>query len=209
MMDCAGGKRSDMEIQQLVRQTRTVRRFQEQRAISRATLEALVDAARLSGSARNAQVLKYMVLTEEHQRERLFPLLGWAGYLAQWKGPAPGERPAAYILCLLDRDLLIGTENEAHFDCGIATQSMLLAAAEQSIYGCRIGAFSRNIDEVLGISAPLQVMLVLALGYAAERVVLETVDESGSVRYWHDERNGNVHHVPKRSLDEVLVSPSQ
>ena len=166
-------------------------------------LKGLVDTARLSGSARNGQVLKYMLVTEQEQRDLVFPLLGWAGYLSDWKGPKPGERPAAYILCLLDKSLLKGTENEAHFDCGIATQSMLLAAAEQGVYGCRIGAFAKNIDTVLNVAEPLSVMLVLALGYPAEAVVLEDVGNDGGIQYWRDEQG--VHHVPKRTREDVLV----
>ncbi|WP_319550159.1 nitroreductase family protein [Desulfogranum marinum] len=192
-----------MAIEELVGQTRTVRRFTEDKPVPVELLKGLVDTARLSGSARNGQVLKYMLVTEQEQRDLVFPLLGWAGYLSDWKGPEPGERPAAYILCLLDKSLLKGTENEAHFDCGIATQSMLLAAAEQGVYGCRIGAFAKNIDTVLNVAEPLSVMLVLALGYPAETVVLEEVGNDGKIQYWRDEQG--VHHVPKRSLEEVLV----
>ena len=192
-----------MTIEQLVRQTRTVRRFKEEKTVTVELLKGLVDTARLSGSARNGQVIKYMLITEQEQRDMLFPLLGWAGYLSDWKGPAAGERPAAYVLCLLDSELLKGSENEAHFDCGIATQSMLLAAAEQGVYGCRIGAFAKNIETVLNVAEPLSVMLVLALGYPAEAVVLEEVCNDGGIQYWRDEQG--VHHVPKRTLEDVLV----
>jgi nitroreductase len=192
-----------MTIEQRVRQTRTVRRFEEEKTVTAELLKGLVDTARLSGSARNGQVLKYMLVTEKEQRDLVFPLLGWAGYLSDWKGPEFGERPAAYVLCLLDNELLKGSGNEAHFDCGIATQSMLLAAAEQGVYGCRIGAFAKNIDKVLNVAEPLSVMLVLALGYPAEAVVLEEVGNDGKIQYWRDEQG--IHHVPKRALEDVLI----
>lgn len=195
-----------MNIKQLVEQTRTVRRFKQEQAISEEVLKELIHCGGMSGSARNAQVLKYMLVTEPQQRERLFPMLGWAGYLSDWKGPEEGERPPAYIICLLDESLLKGSENEAHFDLGIATQSMLLAAAEKGIYGCRIANFSKNIEGKLNIPESLNIMLVTALGYPAEEVVLEQVGDDGDIKYWRD--GAMVHHVPKRSLDEIIVSAS-
>lgn len=195
-----------MTVQQMVEKTRTVRRFQQDKRVDEAFLRQLVDCARVSGSARNSQVLKYMLVTEGMQCDKLFPMLGWAGYLSDWKGPEAGEQPSAYIICLLDEALLKGAETEAHFDLGIATQSMLLCAAEQGVFGCRIGNFSKNIDRVLGIEQPCTVLLVLALGYPAEEIVLEQTDAEGDIRYWRDDNQ--VHHVPKRPLEEILVTPN-
>ncbi|WP_310598705.1 nitroreductase family protein [Desulfobulbus sp.] len=193
-------------IEELVRRTRTVRRFVEQKPVETTLLRAWVDLARLGGSARNAQPLKYMIVTEETQRTRLFPLLGWAGYLSDWPGPGPGERPAAYIVCLLDTGLARGPESEAHFDLGIATQNLLLGAATHGVFGCRIGAFSADkVHRLLELEQRFKVLLVLALGYPAETVVVEEVGPDGDIRYWHDALG--VHHVPKRSLTEVLVCP--
>lgn len=191
-------------IEELVRRTRTVRRYVEGRQIADETLRELVDLARLGGSARNSQALKYMIVTDRRHTSRIFPLLGWAGYLPDWPGPAEGERPPAYIVCLLDRDLLKGPESEAHFDLGIATQNLLLGAAERGLFGCRIGAFSASaLHRLLGLGERHTPLLVVALGFPAETVVLEEMGADGDVRYWHD--GNGVHHVPKRPLDEILV----
>ena len=194
-------------IHDLVRRTRTVRRFKQEQTISPELLQSLLDMARLGGSARNAQSLKYMVIIDRQRRDLLFPLLAWAGYLPHWPGPVEGERPAAYVVCLLDTTLQKGPETEAHFDLGIATQNLLLGAAEQGIFGCRIGAFSPvKVQQLLNLEAQYTPLLVVALGYAAEEVVLEEVKGDGDIRYWHDEQG--VHHVPKRKLADILISPS-
>lgn len=192
-------------LKNLVRQTRTVRRFQEAKPLPPEMLHDLVDLARLGGSARNAQALKYMIVTGDNQRQDLFPLLAWAGYLPHWPGPAAGERPPAYILCLLDSRVQKGPLTEAHFDLGIATQNLLLGAAAQGIFGCRIGAFvPARVQQLVNLPEQYSVLLVLALGYPSETVVLEEVGDDGDIRYWHDEKG--IHHVPKRRLADVLVA---
>lgn len=190
-------------IRDLVQAARTVRRYREDKVLGADLLEQLVDLARIGGSARNAQTLKYMVVAEPGLRQAIFSHLAWAGYLSDWPGPALGERPAAYIVCLLDLQLLKGPEAEAHFDLGIATQSMLLGAAEQGVMGCRIGAFSAKLKETLRLPERYKPLLVLALGYPAEEVLLEEVGPEGNIRYWRDGQGR--HHVPKRSLAELLV----
>ena len=190
-------------IRDLVQAARTVRRYREDKALGVDFLERLVDLARLGGSARNAQALKYMVVVDVSLRQAVFPHLAWAGYLTDWPGPAPGERPAAYIVCLLDRELLKGPETEVHFDLGIATQSMLLGAAEQGVMGCRIGAFAGSLRQTLRLSEQYKPLLVIALGYPAEEVLLEEIGPDGNIRYWRDAQGR--HHVPKRTLAEILI----
>jgi len=45
--------------------------------------------------------------------------------------------------------------------------------------------------------------LVIALGKPIEKVVIEDVPESGSIKYYRTE--DGVHHVPKRSLQDILM----
>lgn len=190
-------------IRNLIEKTRTVRRFKEDERLSETQVLQLVDLARLGGSARNAQSLRYMIVTAPGLSDKVFNLLGWAGYLKDWPGPEKGERPSAYVICLLDRKRSKGPEKEAHFDLGIATQNLLLGAAEMGIMGCRIASFSRDISKVLYLDDQYKVLLVLALGFPAEQVVLEKVGNDGDIKYWRDSEG--VHHVPKRSMEEVLL----
>jgi nitroreductase len=188
-------------IETLIRQNRSCRRFQEDQAISRDTLIKLVDLARLSASAGNQQPLKYALSCEPDKNAAIFDCLAWAAYLKDWPGPAPGERPPAYIVILGDKILA------ASFGCdhGIAAQSILLGARAQGLAGCMIGSINRDqLRRVLNI--PLlrhEILLVIALGRPKEEAVVDKVGDDGDIRYWRDE-NG-VHHVPKRSLDEIII----
>ncbi len=193
-------------IQDIIRKTRTVRKFQGEIKIPQEILLDLVDLARLGGSARNRQPLCYMLITAGEQCEEIFPLLGWAGYLSDWPGPEAGERPVAYILCLLDTKRCKEPENEVYIDLGIASQNILLGAAERGIFGCRIGAFSKDaIGRSLDLENRYKPLLVLALGYPAEEVVLEEMEHDGDIRYWRDA--DGVHHVPKRRLSDIVLVP--
>ena len=55
---------------------------------------------------------------------------------------------------------------------------------------------------MLDIPKQFDVLLVLAIGKPVEEVVLETISNN-DVKYWRDEKS--VHHVPKRTLDEVIL----
>jgi nitroreductase len=92
----------------------------------------------------------------------------------------------------------------AGVDHGIAAQSILLGATEKGLGGCMIGAIQRDaLRQSLAVPEQLEILLVLALGAPSERVVLDEVGSDGSIRYWRDQ--SDVHHVPKRSLDEIIL----
>ena len=189
-----------MMIKDLIIKNRSVRRFQENVAVERETLRELVDLARLSASAANMQPLKYVLSCEPERNAHVFRHIGWAGYLKDWPGPAKGERPAAYIIILGD------TEISEFTDCdhGIAAQSILLGAAEKGLAGCMIGTVRRKeLSAALEIPPRYKILLVLALGKPAEKVVLETAGPDGNIEYWRDA--DGVHHVPKRPLDELIL----
>ncbi|MFW2366105.1 MAG: nitroreductase family protein [Desulforhopalus sp.] len=190
-------------MQEIIARTRSFRRFVEKDKIDRDTLYELIDLARLGGSTRNGQVWQYMVANEPDVCEKIFPFLGWAGYLSDWKGPVEGERPSAYILCFLNRNWLKGPESWAQFDLGIATQNLLLGAMEKRIGGCRIAAFNPNLASLFKVPGHLELSLVIALGKPRETVILEECKDDDDIRYWRDENE--VHHVPKRSFNSCLL----
>ena len=88
-------------------------------------------------------------------------------------------------------------------DPGIAAQSILLAAVESGYGGCIIGSVQREkLSETLSIPAKLQILYVLALGKPKEQVILEEI-KNNSIQYYRDDQM--VHHVPKRSIKEIII----
>jgi len=187
-------------LKDLVTKSRSFRRFYQHRPVESSTLTELVELARLSPSAANLQPLRYILSCEAERNALIFPHLAWAGYLKDWPGPAEGERPAAYIIILAD------TEISRSVDCdhGIAAQSILLGAAEKGLAGCIIASVNKQqLRQALDIPSRYEILLVLALGEPKEKVTIENVNDSGQIKYWRDSQG--THHVPKRSLDDIII----
>lgn len=187
-------------LKDLVQRNRSYRRFYEDYPIEHDLLVELIDLARITPSAANRQPLKYIISNEPKKNSLIFPHLHWAGYLEDWPGPQKGERPAAYILILGDREITTS------FGCdhGIAAQTILLGAVEKGLGGCIIGAVNRDkLADALKIPPRYEILLVLALGRPKEQVILEPVGPEEDIKYYRDERD--IHHVPKRSLSKIIL----
>jgi len=191
-----------MNLRELIIKNRSYRRFHEEHTIDANTLVELVDLARHSASGANKQPLKFFLSANRETNEKIFPHLRWAGYLEDWPGPQPGERPSAYIIILGDKRI----SDTFGVDHGIAAQSILLGATERGWGGCIIGSIIRSkLQRALELPEHFHILLAIALGKPAETVVIEPVGPDGDIKYWRDE-NG-VHHVPKRSLEELIIHP--
>jgi nitroreductase len=186
-------------LKDLVLKNRSYRRFKQDELLSEEVLRDLVDLARLTPSARNAQPLKYFISNTPDVNDKIFPHLAWAGYLKDWAGPEKGEQPAAYIIVLNDSEIA------ANYFCddGIVTQTILLGAVEKGYGGCIIGSVDRlRLQRELGIADKYKIVHVIALGVPVEEVKL-TEMKDGEYKYWRD--LSNVHHVPKRSLHDIII----
>jgi nitroreductase len=126
-------------------------------------------------------------------------LLSWAGYLNEWPGPDQGERPSGYIVILGDKSIteIFGVDH------GIAAHSIMLGATEAGLGGCIIASLKREeLSDELKIPDKFEVLLVLALGKPIEKIIIEEIKDD-NVKYWRD--NDKNHHVPKRSLKEIII----
>ncbi len=189
-----------MKFIDLIRKNRSYRRFWQDHKLDIEILKELVNFARLSASSGNIQGLKFMLSVDTDKNAMIYKYLKWAYYYKDWDGPEEGERPSGYIIILGDTEI----HPTIDVDVGIAAQSIMLGATEKGLGGCMFGSIDRKgLRKSLKITERYQIPLVIALGKPKEHVVLEDVDDTGSIVYWRDENN--VHHVPKRSLDEIVL----
>ena len=187
-------------LRDLILNNRSYRRFDQKHRIDLDTLRQLVDLARHSPSGSNLQPLKYILSNEDEKNARIFSVLSWAGYLKEWPGPVESERPTAYIIILGDTTI----RKSFGVDPGIAAQSIMLGAVERGLGGCIIASIDKEkLREYLQIADRYEILLALALGKPIEVVRLEEVGSDNDIKYWRDEYN--VHHVPKRALDDIIL----
>lgn len=188
-----------MVFAELVKTNRSYRRFDGAFEISASILHELIDLTRFVASARNQQALKYKIVNTKSDCDLLFPCLAWAGYLKDWDGPIPEERPTAYIVVCKDNTL---TDNLL-CDEGLAIQTILLGAVEKGLGGCIIASVRKNdVREILSLPPQYEIRYVIALGKPVEKIVVEKMEDN-NIRYWRDSQH--VHHVPKRSLDDLIL----
>jgi nitroreductase len=188
-------------LKDIVLKNRSFRKFIANSAVSYSALEALIDIARVTPSSKNIQPLKYLLLNEKADTDYVFERLKWAWYLKDWSGPTEDQRPPAYIVMLLDKNL----NDHAMIDAGIASQTILLGAVEQGLGGCIIRTVNRfEIQKHFNLPDHLEIILVIALGKPDQIVKLTDIDQAGNIEYFEDQNK--IHYVPKRSLNEVIIN---
>ena len=188
-------------IAELIKKNRSFRRFYQDHVLELETLIDLVDLARLSASAANLQPLRYILSVDSQKTSQIFSCLGWAGYLKDWNGPKEGERPSGYIIILSDSEK---ANDYVGYDCGIASQSILLGAREKGLAGCMIASIKRQqLRSLINIDLRFKIPLVIAIGKPKEEIVIEAVGSDNAIRYWRDTKG--VHHVPKRKLKDIII----
>jgi nitroreductase len=187
-------------IRDLILKNRSFRRYCQDYEVSIDTLKELVDLARLAGSSGNRQSLKYLLINDPLKNTIIFStVFSWAT-LVEANRPKSEEKPAAFIIILGDKEI------SEFFGCdyGIAAQNILLGAVEKGLGGCMLAGIDKDaLRKSLNIPARFEILLVVALGKPDETIILESLEPGSDTHYWVD-RN-KVNHVPKRSLEEIIV----
>jgi nitroreductase len=134
---------------------REVRRYAD-RAIEPEVERRILQAGRVSGSSKNRQPWRFVVIAEPQTRERAAQ--------AVWNGA--NVRGAALVVAVV-----VGGKGPVTFDAGRAAQNMLLAAWDAGVGGCPNGISDPDaMREVLGLSDDERFAIVLSFGYPARPI---------------------------------------
>jgi nitroreductase len=168
-------------------------------------LKKLVKAARLAPSGSNLQPWEFMIINEDPLLEKVFPDLAWAGYITPQGNPSPEEKPVAYIILLVNKNI---RREGYERDLGAAAQNIMLTALEEGVGSCWLGSIKReDLREILNIPDDHLIDTVIALGYPKESPLAEDLPPEKpptkeSIKYYKDK--DNVLHIPKRKLEDIL-----
>ena len=192
-------KGSAMELRDLLTKTRSIRKFNNEAEIPQETLYELCTLTRLCPSSGNRQPLRFKCVSDKEDCAFISQHIRWAGLLKDWDGPSESEKPAAYILILIDKE----TAERAPYDSGMAAHAIIMGAVEKGLAGCMLGVIDR--EEIAGhfslSKEKYYLDLVVALGEPAEQSVTEDAEESTA--YYRDA--DNLFHVPKRKAEDIIL----
>lgn len=149
-----------METWDAIRARRNVRRYAD-RAIAPPDLDRILEAARRSPSSMNEQPWDFVVVVDRARLIRLAQVWRYGAHLA---GAAAA---VAFVAAATDdreqRDTI-------QFDMGQAAMSVMLAAADLGIGSCHAAIGDQGlVREILGLPADRDCILLLSLGYPADR----------------------------------------
>jgi nitroreductase len=157
---------------------REVRRYAD-RPIPPEVERRILEAGRVSGSSRNRQPWRFVVLGDREGIERAAEAV-WA---------ADNVLGAALVIGLIVRG-----KGPVSFDAGRAAQNMMLAAWNDGVGSCPNGiADSAAMSEALGLTDDDHFAVVLSFGYPAHPID----PESRSPEEW-------IERADRRSLQELV-----
>jgi len=125
-------------------------------------LKKVLEAGRLAPSAHNEQEWKFIVVRDGNKREQLSEAAGQSFI---------SETPTIIVAVALEPEEMMssGVPNYA-VDLAIAVDHMTLAAVEEGLGTCWVGAFSQEeVKKVLGIPERYKVVALLPLGFPADK----------------------------------------
>jgi nitroreductase len=147
-----------MDVSTAIRSRRSIRAF-DPREVEEDKLMRVLDAGRLSPSASNRQERRFIVVKDAGKRQHLSEAAKNQKFVA--------EAPVVIAVCSVEQEYVMACGQPAYpIDTEIAVDHMTLAAVEEGLGTCWIGAFDeKKVKKILNIPANVRVITLLPLGY--------------------------------------------
>lgn len=191
-------KKIGQPLESLLRRNRSYRGYRKDYTVTREMLEKIVQVNPLLPSARNQQALRFRLVTQGDEAERVLANIRLGGALPELHLPFAGSEPSSFIVicsCVEENRMV-------DIDLGIAAQSMLLKAVEMGLNGIIICAFNKE-NLRCELSLPYDPLAIIAVGKGNEQIECVPVSAGDSHAYYR--RNG-VHYVPKVRWEELIIT---
>lgn len=154
-----------METIECIKSRRSIRRYQKN-PIPEGLIRELIDAATCAPSSGNIQDWEFIVVRNSTAKTRLREACGGQRIVE--------EAPALVVICS-DRNRIgqYGSRGEELYsiqNTAAAAENLMLAAWDRGIGSCWVGAFDETeVSNILVLPSHVKPLLILALGYPAEK----------------------------------------
>ena len=147
-----------MDVHEAIRLRRSIRAY-DPRDVEEDKLVKVLESGRLSPSASNRQERRFIVIKDAGTRELLSEAAGNQRFVA--------EAPVVIAACSVESDYVMLCGQPAYaIDTAIAVDHMTLAAVEEGLGTCWIGAFDETkVKKILNIPDDVRVVALLPIGY--------------------------------------------
>lgn len=158
-----------MEFSEVVQKRYSCRAFDEEKTLSRETIEEIIEAGRMAPSACNSQPWKFIVvddpvLIEKVAKTTQSALLGINKFTPDAK---------AFIVIVKDAKAfsekvaqIMKKRDYVPYDIGIASATMCYKATELGVGSCMLGWYDgEKVQDILQIPSNKSVEIIIALGY--------------------------------------------
>lgn len=186
----------------LTEKARTYRRYDRSKLVTGDDLSVILECVRYVASAGNLQRVRYITVCGDAADEA-FGNISLGGYLPDEQKPTADVAPTAYIVMLTETQT---PDTNLAIDTGISAEAIVLAAAERGIGSCMIRNFNKEYFGKLATGTDYYPVLVIALGYPAERVRIADAEMGASLKYYRD---GDTNVVPKIKKSDLTIREIQ
>ena len=147
-----------MDVHEAIRSRRSIRAY-DSRDVEEDKLVRILESGRLSPSASNRQERRFIVIKDASTRELLSEAARNQRFVA--------EAPVVIAACSVESDYVMLCGQPAYaIDTAIAVDHMTLAAVEEGLGTCWIGAFDETkVKKILNIPDDVRVVALLPIGY--------------------------------------------
>ncbi|MDD3519752.1 MAG: nitroreductase family protein [Actinomycetota bacterium] len=129
--------------------------------VEKEKLDYLIEAFRLAPSAKNLQPWKLIIIDDKETIKKLVPACKNQVFIS--------EAPLIIAVCAFEEEAygtMGGYLNSYPVDIGIAFEHLVLAAAEQGLGTCWIGAFfEEEVKKILKVPDKVRVVALTPIGY--------------------------------------------
>ncbi len=147
-----------MDVLNAIKGRRSIRAYQQMPVEDEKLLKVL-EAARLSPSAKNLQEWRFVVVKKQETRKKLAEACYGQHFV--------GEAPVFIAACATDSEGIMKCGQYRYtVDLSIAMSYMILEAYEQGLGTCWIGSFDEaGVKQILKVPEKVRIVAVTPLGY--------------------------------------------